>query len=38
LEEIVNPIMTKFYQQSGGAGQGGEGQGPTGESEDKDEL
>jgi len=35
LEEIVNPIMTKFYQQSGGAGQG---QGPSGESEDKDEL
>jgi len=36
LEEIVNPIMTKFYQQSGGAGAG---QGPTGgESEDKDEL
>jgi len=35
LEEIVNPIMTKFYQQSGGAGGQG-GAGP--ESEEKDEL
>ena len=38
LEEIVHPIMTKFYQNTGGAGgqPGGE---PTGEpSGDKDEL
>lgn len=43
LEEIVNPIMTKFYQQSGGAGGAG-GAGPEGgessstNSDEKDEL
>jgi len=37
LEEVANPIITKFYQQSGGAGgPSGEGAGePEGE---KDEL
>jgi len=35
LEEIVNPIMTKFYQNTGGAG-GPQG-GPSSEG-DKDEL
>ena len=34
LEEIVNPIMTKFYQQAGGQNAGPSGE-PT---EDKDEL
>ncbi len=42
LEEIVNPIMTKFYQNAGGAGgAGGEGAGPGSSSsstDDKDEL
>ena len=36
LEEIVHPIMSKFYQNAGGAG--GESAGAGGESEDKDEL
>lgn len=45
LEEIVHPIMSKFYQQDGqqsgeGAGAGGEGENAGGESEseEKDEL
>jgi len=35
IEEIVNPIMTKFYQNAGGAGAGPESGSPG---EDKDEL
>jgi len=38
LEETVNPIMTKFYQQSGGAPPGGEGQAPPSGEEGNDEL
>jgi endoplasmic reticulum chaperone BiP len=37
LEEKVNPIVTKFYQQ-GGAPGGDTQQPPSGEGEDKDEL
>ena len=37
LEEIVNPIMTKFYQNTGGAG-GAPGGGSEESSGDKDEL
>jgi endoplasmic reticulum chaperone BiP len=37
LEEKVNPIVTKFYQQ-GGAPGGDSQQPPSGEGEDKDEL
>jgi len=37
LEEIVNPIMTKFYQNTGGAG-GAPGGGSDESSGDKDEL
>ena len=42
LEEIVNPIMTKFYQGAGGApptgGEGGAGGSSSSDSEDRDEL
>jgi heat shock protein 5 len=41
LEEIVNPIMTKFYQGAGGAGgapPGGESGGSSSDSDDRDEL
>jgi len=40
LEEIVNPIMTKFYQNTGGAGGAGGagGTGPEDAPGDKDEL
>ncbi len=37
LEEIVHPIMTKFYQNAGGAGGEAPNAGGS-ESEDKDEL
>ena len=38
LEEIVNPIMTKLYQNAGGQGGPQGGQGGPGGSDDKDEL
>jgi heat shock protein 5 len=38
LEETVNPIMTKFYQQSGGAPPGGESQPPPSGEDANDEL
>jgi heat shock protein 5 len=38
LEEVVNPIMTKFYQNAGGESAGGAGGAPPGGDEEKDEL
>ena len=39
LEEVVHPIMSKFYQNAGGAGDAGAGsEGGAGSSDDKDEL
>jgi heat shock protein 5 len=40
LEEVVHPIMSKFYQNTGGAGDAGEAgsEGGTGSSDEKDEL
>jgi heat shock protein 5 len=38
LEEIVNPIMTKFYQGAGGAPPGGESGSSSSDSDDRDEL
>jgi heat shock protein 5 len=38
LEEVVHPIMSKFYQKDGAGGEGGAGGQEQPEYEDKDEL
>jgi len=38
VEDVANPIITKFYQNSGAGGAGPEGGSDSGAGEEKDEL